>query len=142
MDTNQLITTQIDPCNLAATSGMLIAHSSEKDISKEFTHQVVHQLAIQGVDPDNVLKAAAKDMEVGLPMVSFQLPICVLMHVSDTLVDLTKTDAKASAVWLMKSWTPALLQVAGLLTGSVDDFTNHRLGGDRGPFDSMGRCMN
>ena len=131
MDATKLITLQIDPCILAATAGMLLVHAFHKDIADHFSIQVVHQLAIQGIDPDTIMKSGPND----LPIVTFQLPVFVLNEVSDTLVALYKTKQHEAAIWLMKSWTPALSQV-------IEQQVGLPFNGDNGRDEWMGRCMN
>tara|TARA_R100001244_G_scaffold9340_1_gene11396 strand:- start:91 stop:489 length:399 start_codon:yes stop_codon:yes gene_type:complete len=132
MNPAKMITMQIDPCNLACTSGMLLEHFPDKALAKEFANQVQHQLIIQGVDPEEVLTAFPK----GLPMISFILPVGVLVSVANTFLGLKGTKDQASAAWLMKAWTPALKQALGLVERGVEGF------GSDGLFDSFGRCMN
>ena len=127
----KLITTKIDPFNLAATAGMFLEHCSNKDLSQEFSHQVLHQLGIQGVDADTILKSKPKD----LPMVSFQLPIVVLMEVADSFLGLVKTKHRAAVAVLMKAWSPALVEATVVMMGKSPNDESDGLFFD-------GRCMN
>lgn len=130
-DLMTLISVQIDPCNLAATAGMLLANCKNETLADEFSKQVVHQLRNEGCDPDSVMSSMPND----LAPITFQVPIGVVMSVADCLVDIVDGEHGASVTILMNAWQPALIEVATTAISGAVKKNNH-------PFDEHGNCMN
>jgi hypothetical protein len=122
-DINSLITFDISAAGLAATAGMLIQFG-DKDLAEQVSQQVLVQLMAQDTDIDGVVAGDAD------PVVSFSVPVGIVMLIADALMDNADGPHAGSIVHLMKEWQPCMEK-------ALADLRGHQH-----PFDEHGNCMN
>jgi len=128
-DMMKMISFRIKVDALAATGGMMLQLGNES-VAEEVSHQVLRQILIAGIDPDDVVEGTV-DREI-----EFYIPVSYAMIVAQTLMENTEGENAKGVHYLMKAWHPCMDEIKLFVHGErYPDLP-------QAPFDELGNCMN
>jgi hypothetical protein len=126
-DMMKMVSFRIKADDLAATAGMMIQLCDSEEIRDELSAQVLRQITIAGINPDEVIDGTTDETLV------FHIPIAYAMIVAQTLIDNINGEHSDGCGHLMRAWHPCMDEINLLVRGErYPDM----------PFDEFGNCMN